>query len=90
MAGYIDLCYLACIGSESRNRFFACACGFSFLLDPPSLHQDAWAIRGYTKKTAIYSLRLKINAILGPSTQTNATCKITKIFFVFCEEWMRC
>ena len=45
MAGYIDLCYLV-----TESFFFACACGFSFLLDPPSLHQDAWAIRGYTKK----------------------------------------
>ena len=33
-----------------------------------------------------YSLRPKINAILGPNTQTNDRCKITKIPFVFCGE----
>ena len=33
-----------------------------------------------------YSLCLKINAILGSSTQTNDKCEITKIPFVSCEK----
>jgi hypothetical protein len=31
----------------------------------------------------MYSLRPKIIAILGPSTQTNVRCKMTKTPFVF-------
>ena len=33
-----------------------------------------------------YSLRLKINAIVRPNTQTNARCEITKIPFVLYEK----
>ena len=33
-----------------------------------------------------YSLRPKINTIVGSNTQTNTRCKITKIFFIFCGE----
>jgi hypothetical protein len=32
-----------------------------------------------------YSLRLKINAILGPITQTKVGCKMTKLPLVFYE-----
>jgi hypothetical protein len=34
----------------------------------------------------LYSLHTKIIAILGPSTQTNVRCKMTKIPFVFYEK----
>lgn len=37
-----------------------------------------------------YILSHKINVILGVSTQINARCKIIKILFIFCDEWMRC
>jgi hypothetical protein len=39
-----------------------------------------------TRAARAYSLRLKINAILELSTQTNVSCKMTKMSFVFYEK----